>query len=118
MSGSAWDAAEDPPEEPVEEGSGNLFADLALPSPEDVLLKAELARAISQIIEERRLTQAETAALLGVDQPKVSALVRGRLAGFSVERLLRFLNALGNDVEVVVSETPPSTSPSLTVIRC
>jgi predicted XRE-type DNA-binding protein len=66
-----------------------VFADLGLAHPEDRLAKAELARRISEIIAERRLTQLEAAALLGIDQPKISALVRGRLGGFSLERLRR-----------------------------
>jgi predicted XRE-type DNA-binding protein len=63
---------------------------------------AELARKIGAIIERRGLTQAEAAELLEVDQPKVSALTRGRLAGFSLDRLVRFLVLLGSDVEIVV----------------
>jgi predicted XRE-type DNA-binding protein len=89
-----------------EMGSGNVFADLGLPNPEDRLAKAELARRISLIIAERRLTQVEAALLLGIDQPKISALVRGRLGGFSLERLMRFLNILGRDVEIVVKPRP------------
>jgi predicted XRE-type DNA-binding protein len=92
----------------AEKSSGNVFADLGLPNPEDRLAKAELARRISGIITERRLTQAEAAAALGIDQPKVSALVRGRLGGFSLERLMRFLNILGRDVEIVVKPKPRS----------
>ena len=72
------------------------------------LAKADLAIEISSIIEDRGLTQAKAAAIMGVDQPKVSALVRGRLDGFSMERLYRFLNALGRDVEIVVRPTPES----------
>jgi predicted XRE-type DNA-binding protein len=83
-----------------------VFADLGLPNPEDRLAKAELARRISEIIAERRLTQLAAAALLGIDQPKISALVRGRLGGFSLERLMRFLNVLGRDVEIVVKPKP------------
>ena len=90
----------------AEKSSGNVFADLGLPNPEDRLAKAELVRRISVIISERRLTQLEAAAVLGIDQPKVSALVRGRLGGFSLERLLRFLNVLGRDVEIVVKPKP------------
>jgi predicted XRE-type DNA-binding protein len=85
-----------------EESSGNVFADLGLPNAEELQAKADLAFEISRTIEERKLTQAEAAEILGVDQPKVSALVRGRLSGFSMERLYRFLNALGRDVEIVV----------------
>ena len=83
----------------VEPSSGNVFADLGLPNAAGRLAKAELAHRICEIIAERRLTQARAAALFGVDQPKVSALVRGKLAGFSTERLCRFLNALGRDVD-------------------
>jgi len=86
----------------VEASSGNVFADLEVPNPEEALAKAELARGICAIISERKLTQARTAAILGVDQPKVSALIRGKLDGFSTDRLFRFLNALGQDVEIVV----------------
>ncbi|MBI3663867.1 MAG: XRE family transcriptional regulator [Acidobacteria bacterium] len=82
--------------------SGNVFADLGFPNAEEMLAKAELAHKITAIIERRRLTQARAAALLGVDQPKVSALKRGRLSGFSLERLVRFLILLGRDVQIVV----------------
>ncbi|HEY8694259.1 MAG TPA: helix-turn-helix transcriptional regulator [Chloroflexota bacterium] len=86
----------------IEEGSGNVFADIGVPNPEEALTKAKLAIAIERIIEERHLTQAQAARLLGIDQPKVSALIRGHLEGFSVERLFRFLNALDRDVEIVI----------------
>lgn len=90
------------------ESSGNVFADLDLPDADELLAKADLALAIGRIVEERGLTQAQAAELLRVDQPKVSALVRGRLEGFSLERLARFLNALGQDVEIVVRPKPRS----------
>jgi predicted XRE-type DNA-binding protein len=83
-------------------GSGNVFGDLGHPKPAEALAKAELARKIGTIIERRGLTQSAAAALLEVDQPKVSALTRGRLAGFSLDRLVRFLVLLGSDVEIVV----------------
>ena len=76
-------------------GSGNVFSDLEYPDPEEALLKAQLAREISVAIRQRKLTQTKAAEVLGLDQPKVSAIVRGRLSGFSVERLLRCLTALG-----------------------
>ena len=85
---------------------GNVFADLGVDAPEEAFAKAELTAQISQLIESRGLTQAAAARLLGVDQPKVSALLRGRLTGFSTERLIRFLNALGRDVEIVVRDRP------------
>jgi predicted XRE-type DNA-binding protein len=86
----------------VEASSGNVFADLQVPDPEESLAKAKLVQRIADVIAERKLTQARAAAILGVDQPKVSALVRGKFEGFSIDRLLRFLNALGRDVEIVV----------------
>jgi predicted XRE-type DNA-binding protein len=86
----------------VYSGSGNVFADLGLPNPDELLIKAKLAHQISELISERQLTQIEAAELLGIDQPKVSALVRGKLSGFSIERLFRFLNALGSNVEIRV----------------
>lgn len=92
----------------VEKSSGNVFADLELPDADQLLAKAELARTIRRLIEQRRLTQTEAARLLGTEQPKVSDLFRGRLDGFSMERLYRFLNALGQDVRIVVHPKPPS----------
>lgn len=92
----------------AEKSSGNVFADLGVADPEKALAKAELARQISKIISKRHMSQKEAAAVLGIDQPKVSALVRGRLSGFSTERLLRFLNDLGRDVEIVIKAKPRS----------
>ena len=86
----------------IEESSGNVFADLGLTAPEELLAKAELVQRIADIIAERKLTQVRAAKLLGIDQPKVSALLRGKLDGFSTDRLFRFLNALGRDVEIVI----------------
>ncbi len=86
--------------------SGNVFADLGVDAPEEALAKAELTIKISEIIEARGLTQAAAAKVLGIDQPKVSALLRGKLTGFSTERLIRFLNTLGRDVEIVVKDRP------------
>ncbi|MBD2570181.1 helix-turn-helix domain-containing protein [Anabaena lutea] len=86
----------------ITSSSGNVFADLGLPNPDEMLVKAELARKISNAITARHITQAEAAELLGIDQPKVSALMRGRLTGFSLERMFRFLNILGIDVEITV----------------
>lgn len=87
-------------------GSGNVFADLGYARPEEAAAKAELAHKIAKIIERRKLTQAEAASLLEVDQPKVSALTRGKLSGFSLDRLVRFLVLLGSDVEIVVKDQP------------
>jgi predicted XRE-type DNA-binding protein len=79
-----------------------VFVDIGVAEPEVALAKAELARQIERIIRLRRLTQSQAAEVLGVDQGKVSALVRGRLSGFSTDRLLRFLAALGSHIEIVV----------------
>ena len=87
---------------PVTVGSGNVFADIGVPNPDEALLKAQLAYQLNRMIEKRELTQLAAAEILGVDQPKVSALRAGRLRGFSVDRLIRFLNLLGSDVEIVV----------------
>jgi len=86
--------------------SGNVFADLGLPGAEELLAKAELARQIASIASHRHLTQAQTARILGTTQPKMSDLFAGKLAGFSLERLIRFLNALDRDVRIVVLPKP------------
>lgn len=93
-------------------GSGNVFADLGLPRPEEALAKAELAQKVMTIIDRRRLTQAQAAGILALDQPKISALKRGRLSGFSLERLVRFLILLGSDVEIKVKSRPRSHGPA------
>ena len=93
-----------PNKKDFEVGRGNVFADLGYPRPEEALAKAELAHKITKIIERRRLTQAEAAEILDVDQPKVSALRRGKLSGFSLDRLVRFLVLLGSDVQIVVKD--------------
>jgi predicted XRE-type DNA-binding protein len=90
----------------VTPGSGNVFADLGVAEPEEELAKAQLASLIRQIIKSRRLTQRAAADVMGVDQPKVSALLNGRLANFSSDRLMRLLTTLGQDVEIVVRSTP------------
>jgi predicted XRE-type DNA-binding protein len=90
----------------VYDSSGNIFEDLGLPNPEERLAKAELARVIRTILRERGLTQAQAAELLGIKQPDVSDLVRGKLARFSMERLERFLNALDMDVRIQIGPRP------------
>lgn len=91
-------------EEPIEviRGSGNVFADLGLPDPEERRTKLSLAMEINAIVKARRLKQAEAGVLLGLPQPKVSQLVNYRLDGFSVERLMGFLTRLDRDVEIVI----------------
>jgi predicted XRE-type DNA-binding protein len=86
----------------VEQSSGNVFADLGLSNADEALAKAELARRIGVIIKKRGLSQVDAAKLLDVDQPKVSALTRGVLSGFSTGRLLRFLSLLNCDVNIVL----------------
>jgi len=95
--------------------SGNVFADLGLPDAEELGTKVRLGAAICQIVERRRLTQAQVATALGVNQPKVSALLHYKLEGFSVERLMRFLVVLGKDVEIVIRTKPPSRSARIAV---
>ena len=92
----------------VEEGSGNVFADLGLPNPEERLAKAGLAFRIAGVIRARRFTQASAARILRIDQPKISRLLRGQLSGFSTERLMQFLTLLGRDVEIVIKRAPRS----------
>lgn len=92
-----------------ETGSGNVFADLGLPDSAALLAKARLAQQIAGIAAARGLTQGQTARALGTSQPKVSELFRGKLAGFSLERLIRFLNALGQDVDIRVTPRAPES---------
>ncbi len=96
------------PEIPVTPGSGNVFADLGLERPELELAKSLLVERIAEQIHRRGLTQREAARLLGIGQPKVSALVRGHWSGYSMDRLIRFLNALDQDVRIVVEDRKPT----------
>jgi predicted XRE-type DNA-binding protein len=86
----------------MEKSSGNVFADLNLPHPEQELLKAKLTLQIYRLIKERGITQTEAGKVLGIKQPHVSLLMRNRSGSFSVERLMDFLTALGQDVEITV----------------
>lgn len=89
----------------VEEGSGNVFADLGFPNAERERLKAHLTLQIYRLIKGRNLTQAQAGKILGIRQPHVSGLMRGRSGAFSVERLMEFPTALGQDVEITVRPT-------------
>jgi predicted XRE-type DNA-binding protein len=89
-------------QERIEKSSGNVFADLGLRTAQDRLVKAKLAHRICEAIAARGLTQAKAAELVGLDQPKISALMRGKLGGFSAERLFRCLNDLGQEVEITI----------------
>jgi predicted XRE-type DNA-binding protein len=98
--------------------SGNVFKDLGFPDAEALLAKAELVSRISEIIRKRRLTQMKAAEILGVSQPKVSALLCGHLDGFSTDRLFRFLNALGSDIEITVKpRRTASRRPAIRVVK-
>ena len=88
------------------EGSGNVYQDLGLPDAEERLAKARLAMRIEAIIEKRGLKQVNAAKILGVNQPKISALMNGQLSGFSMERLIHFLNLLNQNVEIVITSKP------------
>jgi predicted XRE-type DNA-binding protein len=88
-----------------EKSSGNVFADLGLPNPEQALLKARLTLQIYRIIKARKLTQVQAGNIIGIAQPQVSLLMRNRSGNFSVERLMTFLTALGQNVEITVSPT-------------
>jgi predicted XRE-type DNA-binding protein len=92
----------------ITRGTGNVFADLGFPDAEERQTKLRLAYAINGVIERQRLTQAAAADKLGVNQPKVSALAHYKLDGFSVERLMTFLTALDQDVEIVIRKKPRS----------
>jgi predicted XRE-type DNA-binding protein len=89
----------------VTESSGNIFADLGLPNPEQELLKAQLTLQIHTILKDSRMTQVQIAKILGVQQPQVSLLMRNRAGSFSVGRLMEFLTALRRDVEITVRPT-------------
>jgi predicted XRE-type DNA-binding protein len=94
--------------ERVVRSSGNVFADMGLPDAAELDTKVRLGAALNLIVEQQQLTQGETAAILGINQPKVSALLHYKLEGFSVERLMHFLVALGQDVEITVKPKPRS----------
>jgi predicted XRE-type DNA-binding protein len=102
----------------IERSSGNVFDDLGLPDAAALLAKSELVSRICDIIAKRGLTQAQAAKILGINQPKVSALMRGHLDGFSSDRLFRFLNALGSDIEIAVKPRARSSRrPSIRVVK-
>ncbi len=96
-------------------GGGNVFADIGLPNAEEHLVKAKLVLKIDSLLREHGLRQVEAAALFGVKQPDVSKMLRGDFRQFSVERLMRFLVALGQDVEIVVKPGRGADSEGLRV---
>lgn len=93
-----------------------MFADVAIPNPDLALAKAKLVQRIRELLAERKLTQAKAADLLRIDQPKVSALVRGRVEGYTIDRLIRFLNALGQRVEITVRPNAKQTASPAVVV--
>jgi predicted XRE-type DNA-binding protein len=93
----------------VHDSSGNVFADLGIENADEYMAKSQLAAEILRIVQRRRLTQAQAAKLLGIRQPKVSELLRGRLDGFSTDRLLRFIIRLGYDVQIKLSKARART---------
>jgi predicted XRE-type DNA-binding protein len=89
--------------------SGNVYKDLEFPNAEEMQAKAMLASSILSVIEKKKWTQDEAAKILGIKQPKVSLLCRGKFSGFSMEKLIKLLNKLNQDIEIVIKEKPFST---------
>jgi predicted XRE-type DNA-binding protein len=101
----------------IEHGSTNVYADLGLADAEEMLVKAQLATKIGDIIKRRKLTQVQAADLLGITQPKLSGLLRGQFRGVSEVKMLECLTRLGRDVEIVVKSAPRSrTEGHVTVV--
>jgi predicted XRE-type DNA-binding protein len=103
--------------ETVARSSGNVFADLGLRDAGEKQTRVRLAVAIKEIIQSRHLSQTAAARLLNINQPKISALVNYQLDGFSVERLMHFLNALDRDVEIVIRKKPRSRRAARIMVR-
>lgn len=103
-----------------EEGSTNVFADLGFENPEEELFKADLTAEIARIIKRKKLTQTQVAEMLGVDQPRISRLLKGHTNLFSIEMLMLFLNALGQDIEVSIKPKPRrrKSRAHCTVVSC
>lgn len=99
----------------IVKGSGNVFADLGFADAETHAVKAELVRHIAELIKIEGLTQTKAAARMGISQPDVSKMLKGQFRPFSVERLMRFLNALGQDVEIALAPTRRGAHGKLTV---
>ena len=92
----------------IERGSINVYADLGLDNADEMLVKAQLAAKIGDILKRRKLTQMQAAELLGIPQPKLSGLLRGQFRGISESKMLECLTRLGRDVEIVVKSAPRS----------
>ena len=100
----------------ITRGSGNVFADLGLPNPEECLLKARLASLIYDTIEAREWTQEYAAKLLGVTQPDISNICRGRLTNFSVERLINFLSKFNQRITISIQDETQDLPPHEIII--
>ncbi len=94
----------------VEIGSGSVYEDLGLKNYQEMETKSNLVIEIGKAIKKRKLTQTQVAEILGISQPKLSELLNGRFRGYSVERLIHFLNELGQDVDIVVRAKPRNRS--------
>jgi predicted XRE-type DNA-binding protein len=92
----------------ITRGSTNVYADLGLENADEMLVKAQLATKIGDIIKRRKLTQVQAAELLGITQPKLSGLLRGQFRGISESKMLECLTRLGRDIQIVVKPTPRS----------
>jgi len=92
----------------IERGSTNVYADLGMADAEEMLIKAQLATKIGDIVRRRKLTQVQAAELLGITQPKLSGLLRGQFRGVSETKMLECLTRLGRDVKIVVKAAPRS----------
>ena len=118
MSGSARQMPEKTVRSPVKtlgtvrQGGKCVFEDLKLPDAQELNVKAQMAYRICELIQKHKLTQREAASILGTDQPRVSALLRGRLEGFSSDRLFRFLNALDQEIEIVIRQSRKRSQPA------
>jgi len=95
----------------VVRSSGNVFADLGFADAGERQTKVRLAMAINEVLHRRGFTQEKAAELLGINQPKVSALSKYRLEGFSVERLMRLLTSLNQDIEIIIRNRPRARRP-------
>ena len=101
----------------ITRSSANVFADLGFADADERQTKVRLAMAINDILQRRGLSQAKAAELLGINQPKISALSKYRMEGFSVERLMRFLTSLNQDVEIVIRDKPRSRHPGRVIVQ-
>ncbi len=90
----------------IEQGSGNVYADLGIQDAEEMQVKARLATKIGEIIKHRHLTQLQAAEILGIPQPKLSGMLRGQFRGISEAKMIECLNHLGRDVQIVVTKAP------------